>query len=266
MPGALPAIQGVVAAATAGASLVNAFLVVLQGVGFDAKDANSVSFLFNLREEDSEDLQSDITDHYTETNSAIQDQIALKPVKCTLHGFIGELNDQNSGVAAEVQLIASQLSVFSPYVPQLTVAAQQFYNEAQQVYNAAAAAAATVNQAFNFLTGAGTLTKQQQAFAFFKSRWQARALFTVQTPWEILTNMAIEDLHAVQEGDSNTISDFRVTFKQMNFASTLSSNAAIVGQGRYSFQAQGAVSQGTQNPTPVSAPNFGGSNASVFSA
>jgi hypothetical protein len=264
--GVLPAIQGVVADATAGATLVNAFLVVLQGVGYDVQDSNNVSFLFNFREEDSEDLKSDITDHYTETNSALQDQISLKPVTCTLHGFIGELTDQQSGIAAEVQLIASQLTVFAPYVPALTVAAQQYYNQAQQIYNAASSAAATLTQAFNFVTGKGSLTKQQQAFAFFKSRWQSRSLFSVQTPWEILPNMAIEELHAVQEGDSQQVSDFRITFKQMNFASTLSSASTIAGQGRYAFQAANSTNQGAQNPPSVGPLSPSGSPAADFAS
>lgn len=257
-----PAITGVVGAVTSGVTLANAFLVIFQGVNYDVQDDQNVAFLFNFREEDSVDLSSDITDHFGEGNVALQDEWALRPVKTTLHGYIGELNDQASGIAAEVQLIASQLTVFAPYVPQLTVAALAAYNQAEQIYNTAASAAATLNQLFN-LNGLGGQTKQQAAYAFFKSRWQARTLCTVQTPWEILNNMAIEEVHAVQEGESNTVSDFRVTFKQMNFASTITSQASIA-QGRRAAQAQAQVPQGFQNGTAVGPIKPGGDNSSVL--
>lgn len=261
----LPAITGIVGAVTAGTSIANAFLVVLQKVNFDVKGKDNVAWLFTFREEDSVDLKSEITDHFSESNTALQDQIALKPVTATLHGFIGELSDQTTGIAEEVRLIASQLSVFGPYVPQLTIAAQQAFNQAQQLYNTEQAVEATITQAFDLAAGVTTQTKQSKAYGYFKKKWQDRELFTVQTPWEILTNMSIENLHAVQEGDSNTVSDFRIVFKQMNFANTISSVASIA-QGRRQAQASGRVSQGAQNPTPTNAPNFGGDNSSVFTA
>lgn len=262
----LPAIQGVVASATAGFGLANAVLVILQGIPFDAKGPDDVKFVFNYREEDTEDLTSDITDHFTETNSAVQDQIARKPVRTICHGFIGELTDAKEGIAAEIALIASQLTAFGPYVPALTAAALQAYNQANQLYNVAASAVATISQAFNFLSGKENPNKQQQAFRYFKKHWENASLFTVQTPWETLENMAIESLHAVQAGESNTISDFRITFKQMNFASTLASTSTIQGQGRYVAQvaASAPETHNFQNPVATPAPNFGGPNPGAF--
>lgn len=261
----LPAIQGVIGAVTGGTSIVNAFLVVLQKVNFDVKGEDDVAFLFAYREEDMIELRSDITDHFTEGNSALQDEIALKPIEANLHGFIGELSDQQTGILQEIQLIASQLTVFAPYVPQLTVAALAAYNQAQQIYNVAASAAATITQAYDLVVGNDAQTKQQKAYAFFKQKWLDRELFTVQTPWEILTNMAILNVRAIQEGESNTISDFRVAFKQMRFASTIS-NAQSIAQGRRQAQSALQVSQGAQNPPAIGAPNFGGDNSGVFTA
>src|SRR6266576_7254366 len=51
------------------------------------------ALLFHYEGEQTASLQSDITDHYIEDNTALQDQIALKPEETTTHGFIGELND-----------------------------------------------------------------------------------------------------------------------------------------------------------------------------
>src|SRR5271163_4191719 len=51
------------------------------------------TLLFHTEGENVAHLQSDITDHFIEDNTAINDQIALKPEMVTVHGFIGELND-----------------------------------------------------------------------------------------------------------------------------------------------------------------------------
>lgn len=262
---ALPGIQGVIGKVTAGTSITNAFLVILQQVSFDVKSPKptDISFLFDYREQDTADLQSDITDHFTEENSAIQDEIALRPIRVTLHGYIGELSDKKEGIAQTVQAIASQLTVLAPYVPQLTVSALQFYAQAEQIYNAASAAANQINQAFRLATGAAKQTKQSVAYSFFKEQWQKRALFTVMSPWEIHENMAIESLHAVQEGESQTVSDFRITFKEMRFAQT-TSLTSVIAQGRRSQMAALPVYQGTSNPITTPAPNFGGDNSAVL--
>ena len=42
---------------------------------------------FDIFEEHKVELQSDITDHYVEDNTAIQDQIANRPLKFTLRGI-----------------------------------------------------------------------------------------------------------------------------------------------------------------------------------
>lgn len=49
-------------------------------------------FLFDIRQEETIELNSDITDHYVEDNTAIQDQVALKPEMITLRGLVAELS------------------------------------------------------------------------------------------------------------------------------------------------------------------------------
>lgn len=258
-------IQGVLGSITAGTAIANAFLVFLQKVNYDVKGDDNVGFLFNYRGEDTVELKSDITDHYSEGNSALQDHIALAPEKITLRGYIGELSDQLPGILSEVQLVASQLTVLSPFVPQLTAQALQTYNQAAQIYNTAASAVATLTQAFDLITGKDFQTKQQKAFGYFYAKWQNRALFTVQTPWAIFQNMAIESLRAVQDEESNMITDFNITFKKMRFASTISQTSTIV-QGRLSSQAASQVSQGAQNPPNVGTFTPGGDNSGVLTA
>src|SRR5260221_4663943 len=53
-------------------------------------DFTDDAFIFDYEGEQSLSLEADITDHFIEDNTSIQDHIALKPVRITTHGFIGE--------------------------------------------------------------------------------------------------------------------------------------------------------------------------------
>lgn len=241
-------VQGIIGKVTGGTAIANAFLVAVQKIDYDVKGPDNVAFAFVYRGEDTAELKADITDHFIEDNTAIQDQIALRPKEVTLHGFIGEVSNQLPGLLQKINEIVSRLTVLTPYVPALTAAALVQYNNALRAYNSIANAAATVEQAFSmFGIGADHQTKQQKAYGYFESKFDSRALFTVQTPWKIFENMAIVSLHAIQNEDDSTMTDFAITFKEIRFANTLSSNFSIV-QGRLQAQSSSTVDRGFQNP------------------
>lgn len=56
---------------------------------------NTLGYLFDLKQDYKLQLQSDITDHYTEENFVVHDNVANKPIILTLTGKIAEL-DYNS--------------------------------------------------------------------------------------------------------------------------------------------------------------------------
>jgi hypothetical protein len=192
------------------------------------------SLLFHYEGEQSVSLESDITDHYIEDNTALQDQISLKPELVTTHGFIGELNDVAPAALAAVQAVADKLVSISNYVPTLSATALLAYNEAFQLYQVGASALNSAVQAWATVTnsggesyvGAAGLTsvanqnKQQIMFQQFYGYWASRTLFTVQTPWAVFQNMAIKSLRAIQDADTNVITDFEVQFKRIRIAST----------------------------------------------
>lgn len=231
------------------------------------------ALLFHYEGENTATLKSDITDHYIEDNSAIQDNIALKPVMITTHGFIGELNNVVPKVLIPLQVLSQKLTTIGAYVPALSTTALIAYNKAVFAYEIANqtlnAAAQTVGAIANLLSGAngqtvignntivsqGTLQNQQQTyFQQFFQYWSSRTLFTIQTPWAVFQDMAIDTLRAIQDAETNVISDFEVTFKQMRFASTL---VAVVDltqlQGRLQNQAATGVNLGTTSPPPLTA-------------
>ncbi len=244
-------IVGVLGQATAGVSIVNSVLVELQTVPFDIKTYDNIAFLFTYRDEDSIDLRSDITDHFTEDNTALQDQIALKPAEITVHGFVGELTDlSDTGIVRAIQDAATKLGVLAVYVPDLTAQVLQVYNQTKQLYDAANNAATVLTQLWDLGVGADNQNKQQKAYALIEKYWKLRRLFTVKTPWKVFNNMAILSVRATQDAETQTVSDFKITFKEMRFASTVGS-VLTIADGRLASQKQALTSMGYQNPTEI---------------
>lgn len=189
--------------------------------------ATEQGFLFDVYGEDTAGLQSDITDHFIENNSSIQDHIALKPEIITVSGFISELNNIAPDLGTVTAAIAARLPALAPFRPELTVAALRAYNTALQAIQTAKT---VINEFDKFLTTGQNA--QQKAFDHFYSQWLSRTLFYVQTPWLIFDNMAIQSLNAVQDDTSNTITNFEITFKKVRFAAPLISSNAQTTMGR----------------------------------
>lgn len=232
--------------------------------GFLSSFFNPPGILFHYEGEQTVSLQSDITDHFLENNTSIQDQIALKPIIITTHGFIGELNNVPPKALGILSQAANTLTTIGSYVPGLSVTAQNAYNEAFAAYQIASSAVNAGVSAVSSLTGGGgasvvgtggAFTKvpnqnlQQGYFQQFYGYWNNRVLFTVQTPWAIFQNMAILNLRAIQDETTRMITDFEVTFKQINTANT---NLSTLGaQGRLASQASSLVSSGTGSTSPA---------------
>lgn len=237
--------------------------------------ATPPTLVFHYEGEQTVSIQSDITDHYIEDNTAIQDQVALRPEEITTAGFIGELNDIAPYPLQIVQQIANKLVTIGAYLPQISETALIAYNNAFQLYQVAQSvinsAVSTwgalvgtsgenvinsqgLGNAFNPTTGqvVGTQNKQQVAFQQFYGYWKNRTLFTVQTPWAVFQNMAIKNLRAVQDAETRVISTFEVTFKMIRVASTSTVTNTIPKsfQGRLQNQASALTNQGTSTPIP----------------
>lgn len=261
MPVNLTALSNVTTSATALSNLILVTPNKNQGIqpqnDSDTENQQSPNrFLFDYEGEQAVTMSSDITDHFAEDNKALQDQIALKPIMVTTHGFIGELNDVVPPSLEALKTIADKLTVIDAYTPALSQTALIAYNNALFLYNVALQAKAAAVGAWNSVSNGDTTTqnKQQKAFAFFSGYWEARTLFTIQTPWAIYQNMAIQTLRAVQEADTRMITDFEVTFKQMRFAQTLTTVTERTFQGRAQAQAAKVTDLGTYTPPLSSTP------------
>lgn len=276
----LSAISGLSTITTTATALSNLILVSPQNTigyqpmnppnpdGTPSTAALPPAFLFNYEGEQKAQLQSDITDHFIEDNTALQDQIALKPVIITTHGFIGELNDIAPPALQAVKTIADKLTIVSAYTPVLSASALEAYNTAFQVYQTAQNAVNSAVSAWSSINGTGgesvisgnsnfpiatepNQNKQQQAFQQLFGYWNARTLFTIQTPWAIFQNMAILSMTPVQDSDDAYITTFEMSFKQMRFAQTITTGGTLGAnlQGRAAQAAQGTQGLGAITPT-----------------
>lgn len=181
-------------------------------------------FLFDIEGDSTVTQTSEITDNFVEDNSAVQDHIAVRPLEVTLNNYVGELvrEDENDGVQREVQKAVQKLTVLDAYLPNLATAANQVKSiiEGDQ----SIANSENINTALDLFSLVKNLnptaSRQQQAYLYFKALQQQKILVSVQTPFEFLTNMAIETLTATQGEDSRFISNFSITLKQIRTAST----------------------------------------------
>lgn len=216
-------------------------------------------FLFHYEGEQEVSLESDITDHYAEDNTTFQDQIALKPEIVNTNGFIGELNNVTPPALEPAREAVDRLTAIAAFQPGLSVTAQLAYNAAFQAYQAATNIANAAVNAWKNITGAeGTQTEQAAAFQQFYGYWADRTLFTVQTPWGVFEDMAIQVVRAIQDGETESFSTFEISFKKMRFSDTFQVGSGIQSsaldakymEGRAGAQGFGEVDLGTSTPTP----------------
>lgn len=284
----------VLAAATTAASALGNLLLATPSstVGYQPQNPSNAngtpsttqlppSFLFDFEGEQSGEFTSDITDHFVEDNTSIEDQIALKPVIIRTLGYISELNNVPPKALAALQAVVNTLTTLGAYSPKLSLTAQLAYNQAFQVYQTASNAINTAVSAWSsiggtqgttVINGSGTLikqpnqNKQQTAFQTFYGYWLSRTLFTIQTPWAVFQNMAIQSIRVVESEETKTFSTFECTFKQIRTASTYSVlPQSAKSQGRLGNQSSSQTNQGTSTP-PTSIPLTTGLTGSTSSS
>lgn len=197
-------------------------------------------FRFHVPESEMIKLENDVTDHYIENNTAVQDHIAQRPVSITLTGYVGEyfysnhkIMDTLSAIVSTVRLVSEFLPTFSSFVQGVkkrqlaTLSAKMLYGDDSKL---------TLKEKFNILKEEIDLNNvdlfalmqslykftsaQTRAFLFFEALWKARKLFTVETSWKRYDNMVIQSIQARRDNNAD-ITEFSVTFKQLAFTQTL---------------------------------------------
>lgn len=191
-------------------------------------------FVFDIEDETTINLSADITDHYSEDNTALQDHIAVKPKKITLKNYVGELvfrRDATTDTAT--QNLTRKLTILNNYLPLLSDAATQarnlYLDGTSNIDSNSISFDASVRKAVDIYGAVKNLTppttRQESAYQYFKALLEQKILVSLQTPFEFVSNMAIESVVARQDGATRDMSDFTITLKEMRFAQTQTAQA-----------------------------------------
>lgn len=216
-------------------------------------------FKFHIPNSEQIKLQSDITDHYTDINSAVQDHIARKPVRITLNGYQGEYYYTVHPIENMISKIAPVLTlveVFKPKISAVTekIKQKQVESSLNKLNNGDKKAAEDYRNTFaakefnavdlfkTFLNLYKFKSAQTRAFFYFEALWQSELVFTIETSWKIFNNMIIEDITALRDNNAD-ITDFTVTFKQVGITTSKSESLKDVA-GRLQAQAAQVTKKG----------------------
>lgn len=237
---------------------------------FGGKSGSDERFLFDIEGQNEITLDSEITDHYVENNYSVSDHIALAPEIITTKGFVGELHNNTNEASPLIKELANKLGDIAAFDPALSISARRAYAQAFQAYQAVSilkrsAIAAWSNVGANknqpteidsslsaedfakSVNNFSTQNRQQIAFQKFYGYRKARALFTVQTPWAIFKNCAIQQIVATQDETTRFVTSFNVTFKPIQVAQTGTVNEFDAYQGRLSSQAAEILNSGNNS-------------------
>lgn len=224
------------------------------------KPANAkglAGFIFDYEGDTQVVVQSEITDHYSEQNTFVNDQAAQKPQKITLRGFVGELMaNPTLGVLGAIATLQGKLStlpvLLGKYTPGAIATIAKAATQATEVVNKIDT---TISRAQNivglFIGSAPALTKQQLAYQQLYALWSNNTVFTLDTPFNYFRSVMIEQMVFVQDETTKEWSEISVTVKEMRFSGVVEAGpgmsaqlAAATQMGRSAQQAQSTTNKG----------------------
>lgn len=205
-------------------------------------------FKFHIPESEQVNMESDITDYYTDANWVLQDHVARRPVIITLTGLEGEYFysvNELEDILANVTPVLSLVKQFVPKLDAATMQTKQGWANYQESLTAGQGLkkyqnvdpAKTIMQntsilsktelLWNSLNGVDLFqlfqdlyklkSAQTRAFLYFEALWKAQAVFSVETTWKRYDNMLVQKVTASRDSNAD-ITNFSVTCKQIDFA------------------------------------------------
>ena len=233
-------------------------------------------FIFNIVTEDTVELSSQITDHYTENNLSMQDHIALDAPKVTVRGLVGEIEslpptegqrqimttlaNVPDAMAANPTLGNNETGGNNAIYTSIIKNVSDNYNKIEKQKNSTInnSAQSSVYSVYEQKVPRNTnQSKQEYVFRFFFTAWRSKMLFTVETPWGIFDKMAIERVNVNQGENSRFVSDFTISFKQIRTAKDVKVVKAL---GRAAESSAETQNNGTSQTVAVPKPGAPSAN------
>lgn len=242
------------------------------------------AFVFDIKKEYRFGLSSDITDHYVESNVAIQDHVGLKPIILEVTGSLAEVNLNRAGkkmneanVSEEIENknedftpsdMFNSIDSYLSRMGSLSSFAPNIVNQAEDIYNSAKFAYSTANKIINLNKKDSTQTKsnyidgydektisqtrQFEKINWFRTQWENRASFTIVTPYGVLSDMYIMELSAVQPENTRYVTNLNIKFKQIRQAIVYGKKA----QSSRNKEVQETKNQGTIDLSNINVSNM----------
>lgn len=183
-------------------------------------------FVFSNAGSTEVNMTAEITDHFVENNSAIQDHIALKPERITLRGYVREIvYSSPSNSQSVLKNPAKKITTINSFIPIFTKGVKQSYNSFTAPKSGVGDYVASysdggINLYKTFKQINPPRTEQAKAFNYFRALFYGKQILSLETPWSFYTDMAIESVTAEQDDESKYITNFSVTLKKIQFCST----------------------------------------------
>lgn len=230
----------------------------------NSKPFQLIKYFFDIVNDDTVTYNAQITDNWIESNSAIQDHIALQPVTITMRGLCGELvydakqaeldyeselaqaktrNSQYTiiwkyGDFKGIEDVDGKLVAIGKIAPPLSNITEMAQNnwELLNIQNQKASKIVdafknrnnkTMAQQMNNYNGLSTNARQsrlKQVGDEFKKAILGRKSFTVNTPFGTFENMYLQTV-TLHQGEEDYIGDIDITLKQIRFAQTQTTKA-----------------------------------------
>ena len=213
---------------------VNKF--TLQGAVVESKAIDTqVGVYFDVIQDNSISLQSQITDNYMENNTAIADHIANNPITVSLRGVSGEVVYKPSITEESTQGLAEGGNLTKLYnlandkysnISKLS-SLVQLYPPVDNVTQLAKNVITSVEASFNryqkiikdFIDPQQKTTRLRQIYLDLSALREVKTALTVYTPYETFEDMYIQSI-TLRQGNEKYITDIELTLKQVYFSET----------------------------------------------
>jgi len=217
-------------------------------------------FVFDYEAETRVEHTSEITDHYCEDTNTIQDHQAIKPIKITLHGFVGELwMKAPTGLSGAIGMANNKLAQLATYTGAYSLGVTQkiqgVLNTAQQTADKVNDYANRAGNLINMFSGAAAgPSRQAQAYQKLVALMKAKTIFVLEAPiampYSQFKNMMVESLTFIQPEETKYVSDIVIVLKEIRFATSKTSTAnPSIMKARAQMQSSSQQDDGKTNGT-----------------
>lgn len=188
-------------------------------------------FEFDYIGEEKISAGAEITDHYAEDNTFMQDHKSVKPTILIVRGFVAQTVFKTTSLVSIIKALSSALTPVTPYIGTYspgTAAAMvaaisqtdQIINQLQQIVG--------LGNTITKLVGSSGITKIQAAYNTLDALRNQAIPFAVVTPWAVFGDpdndhgpMMIESLDMTSPEETRGWADITVRLKEIRVAPSL---------------------------------------------